>query len=161
MCRRDTIVGNPHERVPIVANRSALPIRCCRPAGNVCGLETVSTRSFSWLGRGDRFRRQADQCGFRSGVTHRVTCSQPRQRQGEHAMRADKAPRDPRKRCHNCGLPCNGLFCSEWCIDTYLARRDAHQVARRRPARSQPNERTAREAGDSAAASLRRSCDSG
>jgi len=58
-------------------------------------------------------------------------------------MQTDKTPSGPTTRCHNCGLPCNGMFCCEWCINTYLARRDAHRVARRHRARSQPNEGSA------------------
>ena len=55
-------------------------------------------------------------------------------------MQADKTSSGPTKRCHNCGLECTGMFCCEWCVNTYLARQDAHRVARRRRARSQPNE---------------------
>lgn len=54
-------------------------------------------------------------------------------------MPANETPKSPRKRCHNCGLPCNGMFCCDWCMSAYLARRDAHQAARRRRARSQPD----------------------
>ena len=53
----------------------------------------------------------------------------------------------PTKRCQNCGLACNGMFCCEWCMNAYLARRDAHRIARRRPARSQPNEGKVPETG--------------
>ena len=42
------------------------------------------------------------------------------------------------KRCHNCGLPCTGMFCCDWCSSTYLARYDAHQAAHRPRARSRP-----------------------
>ncbi len=52
-------------------------------------------------------------------------------------MPANETPKSPRKRCHNCGLPCNGMFCCDWCMSAYLARRDAHQAVRRRRARSQ------------------------
>ena len=49
-------------------------------------------------------------------------------------MPTDDASRSPNKRCHNCGLPCKGMFCCGWCFKTYLARQDAHRAARRRRA---------------------------
>jgi hypothetical protein len=54
-------------------------------------------------------------------------------------MPADDAHKNPKKRCHNCGLPCSGMFCCDWCLSTYLARRDAHQAVRQRRTRSQSN----------------------
>ena len=66
-------------------------------------------------------------------------------------MQADKTSRSPTKRCHNCGLACKGMFCCDWCMDAYLARRDAHGAARRRRARSQLNEGSAPRASDTAA----------
>lgn len=54
-------------------------------------------------------------------------------------MQANEAPRSPKGCCHNCGLPCKGMFCCDWCFDTYLARRDAHRVAHRRKAQAQPD----------------------
>ncbi len=65
-------------------------------------------------------------------------------------MQADKPSGSPPKRCLNCGLACKGAFCCEWCMDTYLARQDAHRVARRRRARAQPNEDSAPGAGKAA-----------
>lgn len=66
-------------------------------------------------------------------------------------MQADRIPSSPTERCHNCGLACNGMLCCEWCINTYLARQDAHRVARRRRARSHPNEGSAPGASETAA----------
>ena len=54
-------------------------------------------------------------------------------------MPVNETPRRPRKRCHNCGLPCNDMFCCHWCLNTYLARREVHQAGRRRRARSHSN----------------------
>jgi hypothetical protein len=63
-------------------------------------------------------------------------------------MGTDKPPRRPTKRCYNCGLACNGMFCCEWCIDTYYARQDAQRAASRRRAQSQPNQGLAPGAGE-------------
>ena len=49
-----------------------------------------------------------------------------------------KEQQKPNKRCHNCGLTCVGMFCCDWCMNTYLARRAAHQVARRSSAGTPP-----------------------
>jgi hypothetical protein len=57
-------------------------------------------------------------------------------------MNTEKTSRRPTKRCHNCGLACHGMFCCDWCMDAYLARRDAEEVARRRGGRSRPDERS-------------------
>jgi hypothetical protein len=65
-------------------------------------------------------------------------------------MQADRKTSGPTKSCHNCGLTCNGMFCCEWCINTYLARQDAHRVIRRCQAQSKPNEGSAPEAGKTA-----------
>lgn len=65
-------------------------------------------------------------------------------------MHGDKISSSPTKHCQNCGLACNGMFCCEWCMSAYLARRDAHQVARRRRARSRPNKGSAPGAGQTA-----------
>ncbi len=54
-------------------------------------------------------------------------------------MPTNEARGSLKKRCHNCGLPCNGIFCCDWCLNTYIARRDAHRVDRRRRARSRPD----------------------
>ncbi len=54
-------------------------------------------------------------------------------------MQVNKRSSNPRKRCHNCGLPCNGMFCCEWCLNTYWARQAAHRVADQRRERSQSN----------------------
>ena len=62
-------------------------------------------------------------------------------------MLADKNLRSPTKRCHNCGLECNGMFCCEWCINTYLEREEAHRVARRAGAASRPNKGSTPDAG--------------
>jgi len=67
-------------------------------------------------------------------------------------VQADNTLSRPTKRCHNCNLACNGMFCCEWCINTYLARQDAHRVSRRSCARSQPIEGSAPEVGHQAAA---------
>jgi hypothetical protein len=58
-------------------------------------------------------------------------------------MQVNEGPKNPRERSHNCGLPCNGMFCCDWCTTAYLARRDAHRVARRRRAQSQPDKGSA------------------
>lgn len=50
-------------------------------------------------------------------------------------MQVNKTTSSTKKHCHNCGLLCNGMFCCEWCLNTYCARQDAH----RRRARSQSN----------------------
>ena len=55
-------------------------------------------------------------------------------------MEANEASRNPKKHCQNCGLACNGMFCCEWCVSTYCARRDAHRMAGRRRAQSQSDE---------------------
>ena len=52
-------------------------------------------------------------------------------------MEPEKISRKPRKHCHNCALACNGMFCCEWCLIAYCARRDAHRLAERRRAQSQ------------------------
>ena len=28
--------------------------------------------------------------------------------------------------CQNCGQPCGGTFCCDWCMDAFLARQEAH-----------------------------------
>ena len=58
-------------------------------------------------------------------------------------MATNEAPKSPKGCCHNCGLPFNGMFCSAWCLSTYLARRDAHRVVHRRRTRSQPTKGSA------------------
>ena len=65
-------------------------------------------------------------------------------------MHGDKISSSPTKRCHNCGLACNGMFCCEWCLSTYLARLDAHRIARRCRARLQPKDGSAPGAGQPA-----------
>ena len=40
-------------------------------------------------------------------------------------MPTNEAARSPRKRCLNCGLSCDGMFCCDWCLNTFIARRDA------------------------------------
>ncbi len=65
-------------------------------------------------------------------------------------MQADKTSSSPTKRCHNCGLECKGMFCCEWCVNTYFERQDAHRAARRSRARSQPNEGSRSGAGEAA-----------
>ena len=66
-------------------------------------------------------------------------------------MQARKKPRGPKARCHNCGLECNRMFCCEWCVNTYVSRQNAHQAARRRRTRSQPDEGTGPLANETAA----------
>ena len=75
-------------------------------------------------------------------------------------MPANETPRRPRERCYNCGLPCNGMFCCDWCLNTYLARRDAHQVARQRRARSQSREGSVPAADQAASGDQRENCGS-
>lgn len=66
-------------------------------------------------------------------------------------MQVNKTSNNPRKRCQNCGLPGNRMFCCEWCLDAYLARQNAHRVARRRQARSQSDKGSAPGANQAAA----------
>lgn len=42
-------------------------------------------------------------------------------------MEINKTSNNSGKRCSNCGLRCKGMFCCEWCLNTYYARRDAHR----------------------------------
>ena len=66
-------------------------------------------------------------------------------------MRMNEQSRSPTKRCQNCALPCNGMFCCEWCMGTYLARRNAHDVARRERAALPSKERAGPESDQSVA----------
>jgi hypothetical protein len=65
-------------------------------------------------------------------------------------MKTDDTPSRPQKRCYNCSLPCNGMFCCDWCMDAYLARRDADRAARRRQTPEQPDQRSTPEANRTA-----------
>lgn len=40
--------------------------------------------------------------------------------------------------CRNCGLGCRSMFCCDWCMDAYLARRDAGRERCVRLEASQP-----------------------
>ena len=60
-------------------------------------------------------------------------------------MKSDRASRIFSKQCHNCGVPCKDMFCTDWCMDAYLARRDAHETDRQRQAQVQPSHRSARD----------------
>ncbi len=40
-------------------------------------------------------------------------------------MPTNEAPRSPRKRCLNCGLSRDAMFCCDWCLNTFIARQDA------------------------------------
>ncbi len=50
-------------------------------------------------------------------------------RQGERAMSTNEGSRSPRKLCLNCGLSCDGMFCCNWCLNAFIARRDAAKEA--------------------------------
>jgi hypothetical protein len=54
-------------------------------------------------------------------------------------MQANKTSGRPTNRCHNCGLPCNTMFCCDWCVDAYLARLKVHRGEHGRPARTRLN----------------------
>ena len=43
-------------------------------------------------------------------------------------MKADSISGVYATQCHNCKRPSLSVFCSDWCADTYLARRDAHRA---------------------------------
>ncbi len=44
-------------------------------------------------------------------------------------MPTNEAPKSPRKRCLNCGLSCDGMFCCDSCLNTFIARREAAKEA--------------------------------
>ncbi len=58
-------------------------------------------------------------------------------------MPTNEAPKSPRKRCLNCRLSCDDIFCCDWCLKTYKARLDAHQVGHRQRASSQADKDSA------------------
>lgn len=58
-------------------------------------------------------------------------------------MPTNEATGTPRKHCLNCGLSCEDIFCCDWCLKTYKARLDAHQVGHRQRAPSQAGKASA------------------
>ena len=44
-------------------------------------------------------------------------------------MSRNEEPTNPRKLCLNCGLSCDGMFCCNWCLNAFMARRDAAKEA--------------------------------
>jgi hypothetical protein len=48
----------------------------------------------------------------------------------------ERQPTARKQKCHNCGVPCWGPFCCEWCTLAYAQRMLAHNVKPRRSKRS-------------------------